>query len=236
MSCQALCCLRQQDKPTPKKNFGSREDGWLEDTQQEAACMSLWSVPYPCAPLPSAPSQALQLGKPLCSTLPGAGMEQLSPLIEETFLQSSGFQSYNSGRARQSLLKLPGCWKHWCFILGLCLCTWLMLCCCRQISECLGWMRGRPCCEDYSPCRVIPLWSCVTLLFEQCPTVVPWEATTCQKRTSWGCFSLCLVETSSCCGTGIAGSEHPSMCSSRSTTILQQPGRRLGSFSGIAGS
>lgn len=75
-------------------------------------------------------------------------------------------------------------------------CAWLGLCCCQQISPCLGCVRGCSCAEDYSPYGVIPLRSCVTPLFEQCPTVVPWEATVCQNLASRGCFCLCWVAAS----------------------------------------
>lgn len=62
--------------------------------------------------------------------------------------------------------------RPWCCTRGPCLSSWLPLCCCRHIRL-FGLVRGCPCCEDrslsLSLCRVIPLRSCVTLLFGQCP-------------------------------------------------------------------
>lgn len=161
MSCQGSL-LSNTARQAPKTPWEAEEmDGWKMIQKK----LPMWSVP-------------LNPQLPLC--LSNWESPSVPPFLGWGWSRHLSLKrcSFSAPDLRQGPSEPPGLWEHWCLTLGLC---WLVLCCCRQILECLGWTRGCLCCKDYSPHGVIPLHSCVTLLFEQCPTVVPREASTGQK-------------------------------------------------------
>lgn len=149
-----------QRAKTPERPRGVEEvDGWAMLEEKPLAWLN------PCAPRPGS----------LAGKAPSPGQGWSSRLL--SLRKRSGFPSSSRGRAQASPSRAPGAPARRAGALFVCVLGRRFAAVGRFLPVWAGCV-GCPRREDYSLGGFIPPRGCVTPLFEQCPTVVPWETST----------------------------------------------------------